>query len=65
VHYPDHPLYDEFLTVVSNPIFAEPRVWHDFDYEGAAKLTSEEARERLTRKLPGRLDEDSAALLTQ
>jgi Iron-sulfur cluster-binding domain len=47
VHYPDHPLHAEFLDVVSNPIFASPRVWHDFDYEGAAKLSSDEARKRL------------------
>jgi Iron-sulfur cluster-binding domain len=47
VHYPDHPLYAEFLEVVANPIFASPRVWHDFDYVGAAKMTSDEARKRL------------------
>jgi iron-sulfur cluster protein len=51
VHFPDHPLYAEFISVVSNPIFADPRVWHDFDYEGIRKLTSEEARSRLTRAL--------------
>ena len=46
VHLPDHPLHSEFLAVVSDPIFASPRVWHDFDYEGAAMLASEEARKR-------------------
>ena len=49
VHYPDHPLHAEFLAVVSNPIFASPRVFHDFDYEGAAKMTSDDARKRLKR----------------
>lgn len=48
VHYPDHPLHADFLRIVGNPIFASPRVWHDFDYEGAAKMTSEEARRRFT-----------------
>ena len=47
VHHPDHPLHAEFLDVVSNPAFASPRVWHDFDYDGAAKLTREEARNQL------------------
>jgi len=47
VHYPEHPQYGEFLAIVGNPIFANPRVWHDFDYQGAAKMTSDQARERL------------------
>jgi hypothetical protein len=34
VHYSDHPLYPEFIGVVSDPRFASPRVWHDFDYGG-------------------------------
>jgi hypothetical protein len=53
VHYPDHPLHAEFLGVVSNPTFARPRVWHDFDYEGAAKITSEEARKRFAGRRLG------------
>jgi hypothetical protein len=47
VHYPEHPQYGEFLAIVGDPIFANPRVWHDFDYQGAAKMTSDQARERL------------------
>ena len=31
VHFPEHRLHADFLTVVSNPIFANSRVWHDFD----------------------------------
>jgi len=56
VHLSDHPLHSEFLAVVRNPIFGNPRVWHDFDYEGAAKLTSDEARKRFVdavATLPG------------
>jgi hypothetical protein len=37
------------LGVISNPIFANLRVWHDFDYQGAAKMTSDQARERLVK----------------
>lgn len=54
VHYPEHPLHAEFLEVVSNPIFASARVFHDFDYEGAAKISSDDARKRLAAKLPQR-----------
>ena len=50
VHYPEHPQYAEFLEIISNPIFASPRVWHDFDYQGAAKMTSDQARERLAKE---------------
>jgi hypothetical protein len=50
VHYPDHPLYAELLRIVSNPVFASPRVWHDFDYEGGAKMSSEDARNRAVRE---------------
>jgi len=58
VHLSDHPMHAEFLKVVSDPIFASPRVWHDFDFEGAAKLTSEEARRRFIDAVavaPGKL----------
>lgn len=48
VHYSDHPLYAEFIEVIKNPIFREQRVWHDFDYDGVEKMTSEEARSRLS-----------------
>jgi hypothetical protein len=49
VHLPNHPLHSDFLDIVSNPIFASPRVWHDFDYVGSAKLSSDEARKRASR----------------
>jgi Iron-sulfur cluster-binding domain len=49
VHHPEHPQHGEFLRIISKPIFATPRVWHDFDYQGAAKMTSDQARERLAK----------------
>ena len=46
VHLSDHPLHEEFLTIVGNPIFAEPAVWHDFDWDGAAKASEADVRAR-------------------
>jgi hypothetical protein len=60
VHLPEHRLHADFLTVVSNPIFGDSRVWHDFDYEGAAKLTSDEARKRLYSKHDDLVIDDAA-----
>ena len=54
VHFPDHPFHAEFLGIVANPIFASTRVWHDFDYEGAAKLAEKQARLRLNQPENGR-----------
>ena len=42
VHLGEHPLHPEFLAVVGNPIFGEPAVWHDFEWQGAARLSEEE-----------------------
>jgi hypothetical protein len=47
VHYPDHPLYAEFIDVIRDPVFRTRRVWHDFDYPGVENMSSTEARERL------------------
>src|SRR5205085_4823936 len=44
VHYPDHPLYLEFIEIIKDPIFREKHIWHDFDYDGVANIASEEAR---------------------
>ena len=60
VHLPEHRLHADFLAVVSNPIFGDLRVWHDFDYEGAAKLTSDEARKRLYSKHDDLVIDDAA-----
>lgn len=31
VHRPDHPLYEEFVEIIRDPLFAHPAVWHDFE----------------------------------
>jgi MoaA/NifB/PqqE/SkfB family radical SAM enzyme len=48
VHLPDHPLYDDFLQVIKDPVFRTKRVWHDFDFPDVDNMSREEARERLT-----------------
>ena len=48
VHYPDHPLYGEFIEVIRDPVFRQKRVWHDFDYPGVENMSGEEARQRLS-----------------
>lgn len=62
VHYRDHPLHAEFLDVVGNPIFADARVFHDFDYDGAAKMASDDARKRLARLAGATLHADHGEL---
>jgi hypothetical protein len=47
VHYPDHPLYAEFIDIIKDPIFRTKRVWHDFDYPGVENMSAEEARRRV------------------
>jgi hypothetical protein len=47
VHLSEHPLHREFLTIVSNPIFGQPTVFHDFEWKGAAILSKEAARARM------------------
>jgi hypothetical protein len=43
VHYPGHPLYNEFLQVISDPIFNDRRcVAHDFDFPGRQGPSNEE-----------------------
>jgi hypothetical protein len=49
VHTSDHPLHDEFLGIVRDPIFAQPNVWHDFEWEGVAILSEEDAAARIQR----------------
>src|SRR6266851_322348 len=34
VHISEHPLHDEFLEVIRDPIFGQQEVWHDFEWEG-------------------------------
>ncbi len=47
VHLREHPLHAEFLAVIRDPTFAQPTVWHDFEWEGAARLSAEDAQARL------------------
>jgi hypothetical protein len=62
VHLNEHPLHEEFLTIVSNPKFGQPAVWHDFEWEGAAKLSEKDARTRVSvRERP--VDDPSDAVL--
>ncbi len=49
VHLTEHPLHHQFLKIISNPIFSQPIVWHDFEWEGAARLPEVDARARLAR----------------
>jgi hypothetical protein len=49
VHLGDHPMHEEFLAIVGNPTFAQPAVWHDFEWEGAARLSEADARARSSR----------------
>ena len=48
VHFPDHPLYGDFIQVIKDPVFRTKRVWHDFDFPEVDNMSREEARERLT-----------------
>jgi len=49
VHRQDHPLYDEFITIVSNPVFSQEIVWSDFNYFGSQILDPEKAKQRLKK----------------
>lgn len=48
VHLSDHPLHSEFLDVVRDPLFGRAMVWHDFEWEGVAKLNEENALARMS-----------------
>jgi tetratricopeptide (TPR) repeat protein len=43
VHLSEHPLHREFLEIIRDPVFGRPNVWHDFEWEGAARLSEEDA----------------------
>jgi len=54
VHDPHHPLYAEFIAIIQDPVFRTKQVWHDFDYPGVEKMSSEEVRERMRgARIPG------------
>jgi iron-sulfur cluster protein len=48
VHHPSHPRYRAFIEVIKDPIFRSRQVWHDFDFPGVDKMSSEEAVARLS-----------------
>ncbi len=54
VHDPAHPLYREFIDVISDPVFRSKIVWHDFSYDEVENMTREEALNRLA-EAPSRL----------
>ena len=47
VHISEHPLHDEFLEVIRDPIFGQQEVWHDFEWDGVAVLSEKEASARM------------------
>jgi hypothetical protein len=61
VHLGEHPLHAEFLTIIGNPIFGQRAVWHDFEWKGAAKMSDEDARARLSLWREGSVDESGTA----
>ena len=51
VHHQDHPLYNDFINEISDPVFEEGIVWSDFNYFGAKKISNENAKERLKKAI--------------
>jgi Iron-sulfur cluster-binding domain len=49
VHLTDHPLHQEFLSIVRDPIFRDICVWHEFEWEGTIAHHSDEDRGRWHR----------------
>jgi len=45
VHYRDHPRHEEFINIISDPIFQKAGVWHDFDYDGVDGMASDVLRQ--------------------
>ena len=43
VHLSDNPLHAEFREIISDPLFKDRSVWHDFEWDGASALTPLEA----------------------
>jgi len=50
VHLTDHPLHNEFLEVVRDPIFGRGMVWHDFEWEGVAVLSDKDVSARMEKR---------------
>jgi hypothetical protein len=45
VHYRDHPLHEEFLSIIRDPILQRTGVWHDFDYDGVERMAGDVVRQ--------------------
>jgi hypothetical protein len=45
VHLTDHPQHAEFLAMIRDPVFRQPWVWHEFEWEGTVDHHPIEARE--------------------
>jgi hypothetical protein len=54
VHYSDHPLHEDFLEIVRDPVFQQPSVWHDFDFPGVAKVSKAATQRRIELSPAGR-----------
>jgi hypothetical protein len=53
VHQPDHPCYPEFVEIISDPLFGQPAVFHDFELLvcGHVPIPREERVHWLQRRL--------------
>jgi hypothetical protein len=47
VHLSEHALHNEFLEIVRDPIFGKQVVWHDFEWDGVATLSEQDASARM------------------
>ena len=47
VHLSEHELHEEFLAVVRDSAFGSTKVWHDFEWEGVAVLSEQDASARM------------------
>ena len=50
VHHESHRLYSKFIQVISDPIFRQSKVWHDFDYPGIENMAPAQAMARAQRQ---------------
>jgi Iron-sulfur cluster-binding domain len=46
VHLSDHELHAEFLAMIRDPVFRQPCVWHEFEWEGTVDHHTAEERQR-------------------
>lgn len=51
VHLSEHELHNEFLAVIRDPVFGNAMVWHDFEWEGVAVLSEQDASARMNTRV--------------